>query len=284
MNLNSSKLFQLFKYAVYALLAFNIVLFYREESLAAVVQFPGGTPISALIQVYASTIDTIAWVILLLMFELETFVLEDQHYNKTVTWTLKAVRAVCYSFIVYAFYGYVENLVLVSKVVAFPQVSNLCTLAADGWTYAIDLGEYTAITSGNCQTFSDAISFLRYPDILAVVDAHGLQLIRYLAWADVINAFVWILIVIVLEIDVQLQERNRFEGATLRFSNRLKILLYSILFLAAIYWGLRGDFVDFWDAFLWLVAFIFIELNVFDWRQEIRNEAMEQETESSDPA
>jgi hypothetical protein len=38
--------------------------------------------------------------------------------------------------------------------------------------------------------------------------------------------------------------------------------------LAAIYWGIKGDFVDFWDAFLWLVAFVFIELNVFEWRRE----------------
>ena len=58
------------------------------------------------------------------------------------------------------------------------------------------------------------------------------------------------------------------EGAALKFSNSAKFVLYTTLFLAAIYWGIKGDFVDFWDAFLWLVAFIFIELNVFDWRQE----------------
>ena len=51
-------------------------------------------------------------------------------------------------------------------------------------------------------------------------------------------------------------------------SNLSKYILYSILFLAAVYWGVKGDFVDFWDAFLWLVAFVFIELNVFEWRQE----------------
>ena len=45
------------------------------------------------------------------------------------------------------------------------------------------------------------------------------------------------------------------------------------MLLAAIYWGFRGDFVDFWDAFLWLVAFVFIELNVFEWRQEDKAEA-----------
>ena len=49
---------------------------------------------------------------------------------------------------------------------------------------------------------------------------------------------------------------------------RRTAVLYSILFLAAVYWGVKGDFVDFWDAFLWLVAFVFIEMNVFEWRAE----------------
>ena len=42
----------------------------------------------------------------------------------------------------------------------------------------------------------------------------------------------------------------------------LKTILYLILFSAAAFWGFKGDFLDFWDAFLWLVAFFFIELNL----------------------
>jgi hypothetical protein len=34
-----------------------------------------------------------------------------------------------------------------------------------------------------------------------------------------------------------------------------------------------GDFVDFWDAFLWLLAFFFIEMNVVEWRQDELAEA-----------
>jgi hypothetical protein len=100
------------------------------------------------------------------------------------------------------------------------------------------------------------------------VDQAGLTEIIRLAWVDVINSAVWLLVVIVLEIDVRLQEHNQLEGTFLRISNTSKFVLYGILLVAAIYWGFKGDFVDFWDAFLWLVAFVFIELNVFDWRQE----------------
>ena len=79
--------------------------------------------------------------------------------------------------------------------------------------------------------------------------------------------------VLVLEIDVRLQEHGRFEGWALRISNVSKFVLYFVLLIAAVYWGVNGDFVDFWDAFLWLVAFVFIELNVFEWHQEAREEA-----------
>ena len=37
--------------------------------------------------------------------------------------------------------------------------------------------------------------------------------------------------------------------------------------------GFKGDFLDFWDAALWLFAFVFIELNVFEWQQEIRDQS-----------
>jgi hypothetical protein len=54
----------------------------------------------------------------------------------------------------------------------------------------------------------------------------------------------------------------------MRINKFFKFGVYGVLFLAAAYWGYAGDFLDFWDAFLWLFAFIFIELNVFDWQQE----------------
>jgi len=36
----------------------------------------------------------------------------------------------------------------------------------------------------------------------------------------------------------------------------------------AAYWGFEGGFLGFWDAFLWLVAIIFIELNIFQWHED----------------
>jgi len=271
--ISNGRLFQLFKYTVYALLALNVYWFWREEFLAAIVQFPNGVGPSDLIDAYAATIDTAAWVVLLLMFELETYVLEDHQFSRRVTWTLHAVRILCYSFIVYAFYGYIVNLTSLLHFSQLSGVSDLCSLVGNGWSYAIDLDEYTQISAANCATFSDAGKFLKYDGILAVVDADGFGAIKNLAWVDVLNAGVWLLVVLILEIDVWLQDRDRLEGAALRVSNAFKAVLYSSLLVAAIFWGVKGDFVDFWDAFLWLVAFVFIELNVFEWRQEVNESA-----------
>jgi hypothetical protein len=258
---------------VYALLAVNVYVFWSQEVLAATVQFPNGIPVIDLINAYAATIDTAAWVVLLLMFELETYVLEDHHYNRTVTWSLHFVRILCYAVIVYAFYGYIVNLLFHYQTAPLAGVSDLCTLVSDGWSYAIDLDEYVEITASNCSTLSGAGAYVRFEDMPVAVDTSSLRDIRLLAWVDAINAAVWLLIVVVLEVDVWLQERGRLQGVALRVSNSAKFILYGALLLAAIYWGINGDFVDFWDAFLWLVAFVFIELNVFEWRQEARDSA-----------
>ena len=114
-----------------------------------------------------------------------------------------------------------------------------------------------------------------------MVDISGHADIRNLARVDVINGGVWLLVVVVLEIDVWLQERNRYDGLALRISSVSKTILYTTLLFAAIYWGFKGDFVDFWDAFLWLVAFVFIELNVFEWHQEANESAISSDIKSS---
>lgn len=66
---------QSFKYSVYFLLCINIFLFLHEEWLASNHLFAGGVSLTHVIQAFAQTIDTTAWVVLLLLFELETFVL-----------------------------------------------------------------------------------------------------------------------------------------------------------------------------------------------------------------
>lgn len=266
--IDHSRLFQLFKYMVYALLTVNIYLFFSEEWAASAFRFGDGMSFAEIIEGFAASIDTAAWVVLLLMFELETYVLDDEHIVGRVKWTLHGLRAICYAFIVYSFYGYLSKLLFFFGATPLPGLTDLCTLVDGTWAYAVDLDEYETLSVANCAAMSSASSFVQFPNVSAAVDALGYRDIVRLAWVDVINSAVWVLVVMILEIDVRLQERDELRGVALRLSTISKYILYSLLLLAAIYWGLKGDFVDFWDAFLWLVAFVFIELNVFEWRQE----------------
>lgn len=268
MKISREYIFPIFKYTVYALLTLNVYLFFAEEWVATSHRFAEGVGLEQIIEGFAASIDTAAWLVLLLMFELETYVLTDQKVTRSVTWALQGLRVTCYAFIVYAFYGYLSKLLFLLNAAPLVGVTDLCTLVAEGWAYAVDLDEYALLTHANCGSISTATTFFRLPGLTALVDSGGLQEIVRLAWVDVINAGVWLCIVVVLEFDVRLQESNKLDGLLLRFSNASKFALYSTLLLAAVYWGVKGDFVDFWDAFLWLVAFAFIEMNVVEWRAE----------------
>ena len=88
------------------------------------------------------------------------------------------------------------------------------------------------------------------------------------AYSATINAGTWLIIVVLLQAEVWLQLKDKLTDHLLRIDKISKGFFYSILFVCAAYWGIKGTFLDFWDAFLWLVAFIFIELNIFQWHTE----------------
>jgi hypothetical protein len=264
------QLFTAVKYTVYLLLCFNVYLFLQEELLALDYTFVDGIEPGQLIQVFSATIDTAAWVILLLLFELETSVLDDSRIHGVVKWSIHGIRALCSIAIVYAFTGYYAELITLYNVSPMPGV-DLCSLLDQGYSLLLDLDEYEPLNAVNCAAIgADA---LRFDAFAIVADRDVLQSARWLAWTDVINAAAWILVVIVLEIEVRLQLGGKLSDRSMQVNKLVKFGVYGILFVAAAYWGYAGDFLDFWDAALWLFAFIFIELNVFEWQYETSQQA-----------
>ena len=265
---DQGRLYQLFKYTVYALLTANIFFFFAEEWAAAAHRFTEGIRAPDLIEAFAATIDTAAWVILLLIFELETSVLNGRDISARARWGLNVLRTFCYVFIIYAFYGYLVKMLFLGQTDVIEDITDICAIVDGTWAYAIDLDEYETLTAANCTDFSLANSFLQLPGLSVLVDKAGFIEIFRLSWADLINSGTWLFVVLVLEMDVRVHQENSLFSVFQRVSSFSKWILYGILLLAAIYWGFKGDFVDFWDAFLWIVAFVFIELNVFNLQQE----------------
>ncbi|MEX2961262.1 hypothetical protein [Microbulbifer sp. TYP-18] len=259
-------LFRVFKYTVYLLLVFNVGAFFLENHAVAAAVFADGVQPGRVIEAYNDSIDTLAWVILLLVFELETFVLPDHKLRGGVKWSLNAISAVCYLFIVYSFYGYVVEMISLGQLL--PNLQPVCELAAQGgWSLVQGADDYVALTTANCAALGSGETLrLAGAQVLGSVDSwHSIQ---RLAWTDVINAGAWLLLVAVLAFDVWLQLRHELSNRIMHYSRMIKASLYFTLLLCALYWGISGTFLDFWDAFLWLVAFFCIEMNLFQWQAE----------------
>jgi hypothetical protein len=271
MQFSGGFLFSAVKYLTYSLLLVNVFLFLREELLSLEYTFVEGMTLAQFVQVFAATIDTAAWVILLLLFELETSVLDDRRIRGWVKLALHGIRGLCYIAIVYAFAGYCAELLTLYRSVPMAGGWEACGDLQGGWSVIVTLDKYLPLDAGNCATLGAGSERLEGFAILA--SAEVLSAVRWLAWTDVINAGAWILVVIVLEVEVRLQLKRQLTDTVVRGTGVAKYILYATLFVCAVYWGFRGDFLDFWDASLWLFAFIFIELNVFDWQRETREAA-----------
>lgn len=89
-------------------------------------------------------------------------------------------------------------------------------------------------------------------------------------WLDAANAWLWVAVVVMLEIEV------RYPAAAGRRREAFLIaavVLYSALLLLVPVWAWRGDWLDAWDAALWLAAFFVIELNMLGPRNEAAEKA-----------
>jgi hypothetical protein len=264
---DSRSLFAIFKYSIYALLCLNAFLFFEEEFFASAITYGDGLASSQVVEAFAATIDTTAWIVLLLVFELQTSVIRDETLVGVRKWTLRAVSGLCYALILYSFWGYVAKLYTLSSGFAPFPVSDVCNLAGGSASLAMGLDEYVPLGAANCQTIAGAHLY-RLGAQPVYADAASVSALLRLCWVDVINAAAWLGVVVVLEADVWQQKRDALSEHYLWSSRVCKAILYGALLAAGIYWGFLGDFVDFWDAALWLVAFVFIEMNFFEWRSE----------------
>jgi hypothetical protein len=102
------------------------------------------------------------------------------------------------------------------------------------------------------------VRFIRFVAALAIATA-ALGYVRDGEWLDAINGALWIGVVALLEFEV------RWPGAVA--AHRAAFLavacaLYGALAAVVLVWAWQGEWFDAYDALLWLVAFVAIELNV----------------------
>lgn len=254
--------YQLFKYAVYLSVFTNVFLFLRKDIAAAAHRFGGDFSITQIFEVYTNTIDTAAWVVLLILFELETFVIPKNKMTRQLSLFFRVVSIGCFMVIFSSFLGYVEGLKWLQKYEEAP-INNLCQVVGQSWM--VELDEFKTIAQNNCDKLAKGTEFYLNSVKSVYTDNYYLKETNWLASIDVVNSLSWLLVVLLLEIDLWLMSQFKSRLVASKLSFYLKNCLYLSLLFCAIYWGIYGDFLEFWDAFLWIVAFVFIELNILNW-------------------
>ena len=200
----SYQVFRWVKYATYALLSLNIWFFLAEEIASARFAIETGEDVAMGIQLFSATLDTLAWVILLLLFELETAVIPDDRLRGGLRYGIHGVRMLCTLAIVMAFLGYFGEwqTLLPSE----PLIGEACSRVSEGWSVMLKLDDFVPLTAENCVQFGGDTRLVSGLEQVLASPA-GLLEGQRLALVDVINSAAWILVVILLEIEVRVLTR-----------------------------------------------------------------------------
>mgnify|MGYP001158455151 FL=1 len=266
-GISPSSWFKIFKYSIFALLGLNAVQYFLQDFAASQLVFSDGLPWLQVVEAYAVTIDTFSWIILLFLFDLETsFFSRTVLKEPEIKWFMSGIKALCYGFIIYALYGYIVRF---SGMHTFELsgILDLCTHLDDDLVFMNSLDLFSSINTENCTSLVSGEPLYLDPETNRITDIGTLSLSQDLALTDVVNASTWVLIVLILDADIWMKSRGDSAETIVMAMNLVKGTLYSVLLGCAVFWGISGVFLDFWDAFLWILAFAFIELNVFDWSE-----------------
>ncbi|MEO0424619.1 MAG: hypothetical protein AAF184_19935 [Pseudomonadota bacterium] len=263
------KLQQGFKWLVYFLLLVNLGFYVAEDSVRAYhTLIAGNASFLKVTQEFAASIDTSAWLILIAMFELETYTIEDKHWNKRVAWVVRGARIVCYVMIAHTLFAYSSTLLDYSAIRPVEGVTDLCEMTDQQVAYVHTL-EYTAVTEETCDALTNQREFLWLGKNPLVTTLDGHQREFLLALADVVETIAWLLIIACVEVVVRLQGRGITGGRATRIARSTKTTCYVVLLILAAYWGALGLWLYVWDAFLWIAGFAVIEVNIAEWRDEL---------------
>lgn len=95
---------QTIKWLVYTLVIINFGFYIRNDLVIASHTLYSGSSLLEISRAFATTIDESAWIILLLLFELETYLLSDDPLSRAKTLLMQGIRLVCYISLAHTLY------------------------------------------------------------------------------------------------------------------------------------------------------------------------------------
>lgn len=271
-GLNLPAIQQAVKYIVYSILIVNFFFYVLNDIELAEHALQDGESFLRWTTTFATTIDELAWFMLLFLFELETYALSDKSFDGIVGTLIRGVRLACYAFLAHTVYAYSSNLLVLIQEVPIVGISDLCQLAGQEISYTYNLA-YTLVDQSNCSTLTTGNLFYPVDSASLVADAAGIAISIQLAWVDLIESVVWLAIVLLIEFMVRLQGRGISSGPQITAANYAKPVLYGVLFVIVAYWATLQHWLFVWDELIWIAGFALIEANVVEWRDELKEDA-----------
>jgi len=270
---------QLIKAVVYTLLFLNFLQYIGNDLERAAHAWHSGWRLHDWSSAFATTLDEAAWFLLLFLLELETYLLSDEAFTRGRLLLMHGLRLVCYLAIGHTVLAFSDALFDLARAVEHQDVT-LCSFADQSLSFARNL-DYWELDAVNCSQLSKATTFFQFAQGQLITDSAGLRVEWELAWVDLIEVVVWLLILAMIEVMVRLQDRGVTGGSVLRFARVFNACLYTVLWGAAAYWAWRGHWMFAWDESLWILGFMAIGMNLSEWRDEIDERA---DRSSEEPA
>ena len=254
--------FQFFKFGIFSILTVNLFV-YLKEDVTAYLYLESGASLGAVMEAFAVTIDYVAWMVLIVLFEFETSTLAKGKMHSARKYVLGTMTAICYVFLVYAAYGYA--IALYEFYLYTPVESEtICGLVKDKYGFMNEQARPVELTAQNCGAFSGQQVYMSPTDRL-IASHTNLIANQKLGWVDVANATAWLFVVLLFQIEIMFQQAGRLTRGWLTFCTATKVSMYIVLAANAVYWTIYSAFIDSWDAWLWLLAFVLIDLNLLGW-------------------
>lgn len=270
-------LFPIVKYSIFGLLALTSFLYIRMDIRAAEVTLGPDSTFMDVVNMFAISVDYIAWFGLLLVYELETSVIDDAKLKGGLKWFFYSLSAVLYVLVFWALIGYLGKLWLILDYTPLV-LGDICN-----WPEPLvvmqALDEFVKVDVQNCDALNSALAngelnLLNQESIVfEKATYYGLGGSWSIAWSDAIEAVLWIAVLALIQLEIVWQLRGTLAPTLLARLQQVKAVLYVTIIVVTVYYSLFGRSLDLYDSILWLLALLFIEINITGWNEETSDRA-----------
>jgi hypothetical protein len=258
-GLTKESAFRLFKIGIFWVLMVNLV-YYLYEDVSAYLYIASGSTLFDTLEAFAVSIDYVAWMVLIVLFEMETSAQSKDLLTGARKWMIRGLTGICYVVLVYAAYGYAAALVDTYNLEPIEDRS-ACYFANTNFAYMTESARPVELTEKNCGDLEGEEIF-KFPSDNVIATESVIPALLKLGWVDIFNSNAWLLVVLMFQIELSFERAKKLTKRRLKIVMVWKAFAYLVLLACAIYWTVYSAFIDWWDAWLWLAAFILIDLNM----------------------